>query len=162
MSDLMRCSSSQPSAWSMCASNSEPRADSGGGRLVFGDPLQHAAGPGHDIGVHRRGRIEIEHLREIAGHQVAAADDLAGIRRHGPGDDLEKSRFARAVPPEQAEALALVDHEAGLVEHLVGAIRDGEGAGTENGGGHAGTKSHSADLGTSYYSPALFCGGNLA
>ena len=158
MSDLMRCSRSQPSRVVDVPEQLRGARGFRRGCLVFRDPLQDAASPGQDIGVDSGARVEIEHLGEIAGDEVAPADDLAGIRRHGAGDDLQESRFARAVPPEQAEALVFVDDEAGLVQHELGAIRDGKGAGAEDGGGHAATKGHSPLLGISYYGVACFVG----
>ncbi len=60
--------------------------------------------------------VQVEYLRQVAGHQIAPPDDLAGVRLHRAGDDLEEGGFSRAIAAQQADALALVDDEGGLIE----------------------------------------------
>ena len=53
----------------------------GGAGLVFGDEVEHLLRAGQDVLVDGAGVVELEILRQIAGDEFAAADDLA--RRPG-------------------------------------------------------------------------------
>ena len=107
----------------------------GGTGLVFGDEVEHLLRASEDVFFHGAGVVELEILRQVAGDEFAAADDLPGIRLGDPGGDAQEGRFAGAVASDEADAVALVDGEGGVVEDRLHAVARGEVVGAEDGVG---------------------------
>ncbi len=107
----------------------------GGPGLVFGDEVEHLLRAHEDVVLHGAGVVELEVLRQVAGDEFAAADDLPGVRLGDPGDDAQEGGFARAVASDEADAVALVDGEGGVVEDGLHAVAGGEVVGAEDGVG---------------------------
>ena len=61
--------------------------------------------------------IELKHLRHVADDEVAPPVELARVGLHHARRDLQESRFARAVAPNQADAFAFQDRDRGPIEH---------------------------------------------
>ena len=60
-------------------------------------------------------------LRQEADAQVLAGADLAAVERHLPHDEAEQRGLAGAVGPDQPDAHARLDVQAGLVEERLAA-----------------------------------------
>ena len=58
--------------------------------------------------------VAIRHAAGLVG--MATEDDLSGLERHEPGERFEKSRLARAVRSEQADAAAATQFEGDVVQ----------------------------------------------
>ena len=65
---------------------------------------------------YRSVRIEFRLLRHQRELQFRLAPDLAVVERNFTADDFEQARLARAVAADQADALAALDHQIGMVE----------------------------------------------
>ena len=65
-------------------------------------------------------------LGEKADAQVLAGADLAAVERHLPHDEAEQGGLAGAVGPDQPDAHARLDVQAGLVEQHLAAERFGD------------------------------------
>ena len=59
-----------------------------------------------DIGAHRRKRLEVRHLRQIADGCRWMAEHLAVLRLDQPGRDPQQRRLAGAVAADQRDAVA--------------------------------------------------------
>ncbi len=70
----------------------------------------------HHVGFHRLGRAEIGLLREIADGRARLAEDLAAIGLDDPSGDFQEGRFARAVAPDQRNAIPRQDAEFDMGE----------------------------------------------
>ncbi len=96
--------------------DSAPRAF-GRREFVLRDQIQNALRAGEDVGMHRRLLIELEHLRHVTDDEIAPLIELARVRLHHARRDLQKSRFARAVASDQADAFALQNRHRRVIEH---------------------------------------------
>jgi hypothetical protein len=71
-------------------------------------------------------RVAVEHLvlvlREVLADHVVAQLDVAGGGRFVAGEQLDERGLARAVDADQRHAVAALDGEAHIVEHLLGAV----------------------------------------
>src|SRR5207253_755217 len=84
---------------------------------------RHARDGGEHVLDDRQRAERADHLEGARDPELGAAEggepgdvgaveaDAAGIRRGGPGDEIEERRLAGAVRPEEAEELALLDVE---------------------------------------------------
>ena len=105
--------------------------------LVLGDEVQDGLRAGEDVGLDGAVVVELEVLRQVAGDEFAAADDLPRVGRDLPGGDAQEGALARAVAADEADAVALVDGERGLVEDRLHAVARFEVGDAEDGGRHA-------------------------
>ena len=64
-------------------------------------------------------------LGQLRHAQAVVADDLAVVGLQFAGDQFQQRGLALAVAPDQANALAAVDDQAGVIQHGLGA--EGEG-----------------------------------
>jgi len=89
----------------------------------FGDTEAH--------GVEHGGRdVEIGLLGDIADAQALSELQQAVVELLEPGDDLQQRRLARAIAADEAQSLAGLEREAGVVEQgdvAVGEMSVGEG-----------------------------------
>ena len=67
--------------------------------------------------MHGAGEIRGNLLGEPGEMRARLPEDVAGVRRELAGDDPHQRRFARAIAPDQADALARIDLEVDVVEH---------------------------------------------
>src|SRR5262249_37657990 len=73
----------------------------------------------------------VDRLRSGAGHVGAGEGDAALVRAVDPGDDVEQRGLARAVRPDEANDLAVVDVEIDRIERNEPAEAAGEAAAGE-------------------------------
>src|SRR5690606_34149690 len=71
-------------------------------------------------------------LVEIGDLQIAAEPHLARVRRETAGQDLEERRFARAIGPDDADAVAAPDAGREVAENHALAIALGDAAGFDH------------------------------
>jgi ketosteroid isomerase-like protein len=90
--------------------------------FVVGDEIQDPLRSGEDVVVHRRGIVEVEDLRHIAGNEIAPERDLPAVRRRRACDQLEERRLPGPVAADEPHALAFEDRDARLVEHRLRAV----------------------------------------
>ena len=105
--------------------------------LVLGDEVQDGLRAGEDVLFDGLVVVQLEILRQVARDEFAASDDLARVGRDDPGGDAQERALARAVAADQADAVALVDGERGLVEDRLHAVARFEVGDAEDGGRHA-------------------------
>ena len=99
------------------------------------DVLDVAVGPAENVADGDVGGV-LGELLEVP-YPLGVAGELAGIRLHLAQHDLEKSRLARPVHPDEADAVPLVDLEADILQDLVWSERLRDGLGFyEHGLGH--------------------------
>ena len=72
--------------------------------------------PGLDEGSGGREAGEVRLLRQVADGHRRLEEAAAAVGLDQPGGDLEERRLARAVAPDQAQALARADRQLGAVE----------------------------------------------
>jgi len=82
----------------------------------LGDEVEHVFCPVADVFEDVLGGIEREFLREVADDQVAARGHFARVRRALAGEHFEEGGLARAVAPDKADAIALVQCKRGVVK----------------------------------------------
>ncbi len=87
--------------------------------FVFSDQIANPLRASQDAGMDRRSFIELEHLRHVANHEVAATIEFAGVGRQHACRDLEESRFAGTIAPDQSDPLTFQKSDRGLIEHDV-------------------------------------------
>src|ERR1043166_5682892 len=80
--------------------DSAPRAF-GRREFVLRDQIQNALRAGEDVGVHRRLLLELKHLWHVPNDKIPALIELACVGRHHARRNLEESRFARTIAPDE-------------------------------------------------------------
>jgi hypothetical protein len=97
-----------------------------GAPLVLLEEFLDLDQPGsHDIAdvlLHRLG----QGLGELADDEVALVDDLASVRFEFTGDQAKGRGFARAVPPDQADAFTRIDRKRCVGQDLLVAELEGD------------------------------------
>ena len=79
-------------------------------------------------------RIEHEILRQIAHDQIALPRNFAAVGRLQSGKHPQERRLARAVAPDEAEMVAVLNAERDVVEHGACAVTHGDFGGRNDGG----------------------------
>jgi len=95
-----------------------------GGVVILREQRADLGEPARDHVEDRRGLVRDQLLRELRDAQPGLAPDLAAVRRDPPRRDAEQGGLPRAVPPDQADALAGVQLERGAVEQRLRSERD--------------------------------------
>ncbi|CFV94880.1 Uncharacterised protein [Bordetella pertussis] len=78
-------------------------------------------GVAHDV-EHRAGFIQCGFLLDRGHAQARTAGDVAVVGLRAAIEQAQQRRFARAVAPDQADALAFLDGEIGVVQQGVVAV----------------------------------------
>ena len=77
--------------------------------------------------IHQRARgVKVGDLRQVAGGDARRERDIAAIRLQLAREDVEQGRFARAIRPDQADAVFRVHAERDAAEDQLGAVGFGE------------------------------------
>ena len=92
---------------------------------------------GFDIGERRGEAGEIRLLREITDRRAGLCEARAAIGLDKSGSDFQQRRFARAVAPDQADALAFADGNLRALEQRRAAEREMDILQGKEGRGHA-------------------------
>ena len=89
-----------------------------------------------DIGAHRRKRLEVRHLRQIADGCRWMAEHLAVLRLDQAGRDPQQRRLARAVAADQRDAVAGQHRQRCAVEQRRAAESEADAVELEERWGH--------------------------
>ena len=103
--------------------------------LVFGDDVENVLRAAEDVRLHGRVQIEIERLRQEARHDSTTARNLAFIRLQIARDNFEQRAFPAAIPPDEADVLALVQGDGGAGEQRRRPVADDEAICADDGCG---------------------------
>ena len=103
--------------------------------LVFGDDVEDVLRATEHVGFDRRVHVEVERLRQKAGHDSAAARDFALIRFQITRDDFKQGAFSAAVASDETDVLAFVQRDGRAGEQRRGTVADDEAIGADDGCG---------------------------